>query len=133
MARPRAGWPFGGPMASTQRATHGPRDGVAKPQEHELMASATARDQGEAGAGLPSSPAEHPSQRRSALILAGSLLGGLLAAIALVLGPFAGGGEAVITGAILLGFAVGWALLSVLSVGLTARPQRWAAGPAAGG
>ena len=35
---------------------------------------------------------------------------------ALVAGPFAGGREPVITGAILLGFAVGWALLAVLSV-----------------
>lgn len=39
--------------------------------------------------------------------------------------------EAVITGAFLLGFAVGWALLAVLSVRFTDRPQRWAVVPAA--
>ena len=54
-----------------------------------------------------------------------------VAALALVAGPFAGGREPVITGAILLGFAVGWALLAVLSVRFTDRPQRWAAVPAA--
>src|SRR5436305_10913817 len=53
-------------------------------------------------------PAERPRRRRSAMILAGSLLAGLVAAIALVLGPFAARREAVITGAILLGFAAGW-------------------------
>jgi hypothetical protein len=65
------------------------------------------------------------------LIVAGSLLAGLVAAIALVLGPFAGDREAVITGAILLGFAIGWTLLAVLSTRFTDRPQRWAAVPAA--
>jgi hypothetical protein len=65
------------------------------------------------------------------MIVAVSLLAGLLAAIALVGGPFAGGREHAITGAILLGFAVGWALLAVLSVRFTDRPQRWAAVPAA--
>ena len=67
------------------------------------------------------------------MVVAGSLLAGLVAALALVAGPFAGGREAVITGAILLGFAVGWALLAVLSVRFTdrrsagrrSRPPRW--------
>ena len=75
--------------------------------------------------------AQRRPQRRSAVIVASSLLAGLVAAMALVVGPFAGGRESVITGAILLGFAVGWALLAVLSVRLTDRPQRWAAVPAA--
>ncbi len=65
------------------------------------------------------------------MIVAGSLLAGLVAAITLAAGPFAGGREPAITGAILLGFAVGWALLAVLSVRFTDRPQRWAAVPAA--
>jgi hypothetical protein len=60
-----------------------------------------------------------------------SLLGGLLAAFALVAGPFAGGQEHDITGAILLGFAFGWALLALLSARFTDRPQRWATIPAA--
>ncbi len=61
------------------------------------------------------------------MIVAGSLVAGLAAAVALVVGPFAGGREPRITGAILLGFAFGWALLAVLSVRFTDRPHRWAA------
>jgi hypothetical protein len=64
------------------------------------------------------------------MIVAGSLVAGLVAALALVAGPFAGGREPAITGAILFGFAVGWALLAVLSVRVTDRPQRWATVPA---
>ena len=89
------------------------------------------RDQGEVFMRRPAGPAKRHAQRRSAMIVAGSLLAGLVAALALVAGPFAGGREPVITGAILLGFAVGWALLAVLSVRVTDRPQRWAAVPAA--
>ncbi len=66
------------------------------------------------------------------MIVAVSLLAGLLAALALVAGPFAGGSEDEITGAILLGFAFGWTLLAVLSARFTDRPQRWAAGPGRG-
>src|SRR3954454_1613999 len=91
------------------------------------MASVAVRDRDEADA----KPAPRPAARREVLIVAGSLLAGLIAAIALVLGPFAGGREAVITGAILVGVAVGWALLAVLSVRFTDRPHRWAAVPAA--
>jgi pimeloyl-ACP methyl ester carboxylesterase len=79
----------------------------------------------------PAPAAEPPPRRRPAMVVAGSLLAGLLAAVALVIGPLAGSREAVITGGLLLGFAVGWALLAVLSVRYTDRPQRWAAIPAA--
>ena len=65
------------------------------------------------------------------LIVAGSLLSGLMAAIALVVGPLRGSQEHVITGAVLLGFAFGWVLLALLSVLWTDQPQRWAAVPAA--
>src|SRR3954469_11841124 len=79
-----------------------------------------------------SAPAAEPSpRRRPAVVVAGSLIAGLAAAVALVAGPLAGGGEAVITGGLLLGFAAGWALLAVLSARFTDRPQRWAAVPAA--
>ncbi len=91
------------------------------------MPAVLVRDPGEVGTGR----ASRLAGRRPALIVAGSLLAGLVAATALVLGPFAGAREAVITGALLLGFAVGWALLAVLSVRFTDRPQRWAAVPAA--
>jgi pimeloyl-ACP methyl ester carboxylesterase len=82
---------------------------------------------------MPSpAPAAEPSpRRRPAVVVAGSLLAGLAAAVALVAGPLAGGREAVITGGLLLGFAAGWALLAVLSARFTHRPQRWAAVPAA--
>jgi pimeloyl-ACP methyl ester carboxylesterase len=82
---------------------------------------------------MPSpAPAAEPSPRRlPAVVVAGSLLAGLAAAVALVAGPLAGGREAVITGGLLLGFAAGWALLAVLSARFTHRPQRWAAVPAA--
>ena len=77
-------------------------------------------------------PAAQPSRRRRpALVVAGSLSAGLAAAVALVAGPLAGGREAVITGGLLLGFAMGWALLAVVSARFTDRPQRWAAVPAA--
>src|SRR4051812_32861904 len=77
-------------------------------------------------------PAAEPSpRRRPAVVVGGSLLAGLLAAVALVAGPLAGGREAVITGGLLLGFAAGWALLAVLSARFTDRPQPWAAVPAA--
>src|SRR3954452_14394502 len=79
----------------------------------------------------PASAAEPSPRRRPAVVVAGSLLAGLAAAAALVAGPLAGGAEAAITGGLLLGVAAGWALLAVLSVRFTDRPQRWAAGPAA--
>lgn len=67
---------------------------------------------------------------REAVVVAGSLLGGLAAAAALVAFPFGDADEHAITGAILLGFAFGWALLAGLSARFTDRPQRWAAVPA---
>ena len=60
-----------------------------------------------------------------------SLVGGLVAAPALVVGPVAGAQEYVITGTVLLTFAASWALLATLSTLWTAQPQRWAA-PIAG-
>src|SRR5215203_1115908 len=45
--------------------------------------------------------------------------------------PFLTAEENVLTGAVLLGFAFGWALLAVLSVRFTNQPQRWAVAPAA--
>jgi pimeloyl-ACP methyl ester carboxylesterase len=89
------------------------------------------RDQAEVVIGRAAEPATRHAQLRPAVIVAGSLLAGLVVALVLLVGSFAGGGEAVITGALLLGFAVGWALLAVLSVRFTDRPQRWAAVPAA--
>src|SRR3954468_6566952 len=63
-------------------------------------------------------------------IVAGSLATGLLAALLLVLAPFVPPDENHVTGAALCGFAVGWAMLAVLSTRYTDQPQRWAAVPA---
>jgi pimeloyl-ACP methyl ester carboxylesterase len=60
----------------------------------------------------------------------GCLTAGLVAALALVLGPVAGAQEHVITGTVLLAFAASWALLAVLSMFRTEQPQRWAGLPA---
>jgi pimeloyl-ACP methyl ester carboxylesterase len=58
-----------------------------------------------------------------------SLTVGLAAAAALTMLVFPGATEGVSTGAALLGFGLGWAVLRALS-GRTPRPQRWAAVPA---
>ena len=63
-------------------------------------------------------------------IVAGSLATGLLAALLLVAAPFIPAEESAVTGAVLCGFALGWAMLAVLSVRFTDQPQRWAAAPA---
>jgi pimeloyl-ACP methyl ester carboxylesterase len=63
-------------------------------------------------------------------IVAGSLATGLIAALLLALAPFISPEENDVTGAVLCGFAVGWALLAILSTRSTDQPQRWAAAPA---
>ena len=63
-------------------------------------------------------------------IVAGSLATGLVAALLLVAAPFIPAEESAVTGAVLCGFALGWAMLAVLSVRFTDQPQRWAAAPA---
>ena len=55
---------------------------------------------------------------------------GLIAAVVLVAAPFIPATENVVTGVMLLGFALGWALLAVLSVRFSDQPQRWAFAPA---
>jgi pimeloyl-ACP methyl ester carboxylesterase len=55
---------------------------------------------------------------------------GLLSALALTLLAVPGAPEHVITGWALLGLALGWTMLAVLSARLTSQPQRWAAIPA---
>jgi pimeloyl-ACP methyl ester carboxylesterase len=66
-----------------------------------------------------------------ALVVAGSMLSGLVNTLLLVLVVFAGATEPVITGSGLVGLASGWALLAMLSTRWTSQPQRWAAVPAA--
>jgi pimeloyl-ACP methyl ester carboxylesterase len=59
-------------------------------------------------------------------IIAGSLVTGLVAAAVLTFVVFGGADEYVITGTALIGFALGWAMLAVLSMRMTDQPQRWA-------
>ncbi len=63
-------------------------------------------------------------------IVAGSLAAGLVAGVLLVFAPFIAADDTGATGAILCGFALGWAMLTVLSVRFTDQPQCWAAAPA---
>jgi pimeloyl-ACP methyl ester carboxylesterase len=80
----------------------------------------------------PSSPAPVPPRGRGHIgwIVAGSLVTGLVAALLLAFAPFVPAEERAVTGAVLIGFAVGWAMLAVLSARFTDQPQRWAAVPA---
>ena len=64
-------------------------------------------------------------------MVAGSVAIGPLAAAALTLGAVAGAPEHVLTGAGLLGLALGWAALAIGSSAVADRPQRWATVPAA--
>jgi pimeloyl-ACP methyl ester carboxylesterase len=64
-------------------------------------------------------------------VVLGSVGAGALLMLLLTVGVAGGAREAVITGMALVGAAVGWALLAVLSTRLTNRPQRWAFVPAA--
>ena len=63
-------------------------------------------------------------------IMAGSLVTGLVVGLLLVAAPFIPAEEGELTGALLCGFALGWAMLAVLSVRFTDQPQRWAVAPA---
>jgi pimeloyl-ACP methyl ester carboxylesterase len=63
-------------------------------------------------------------------IVAGSLVTGALAALLLAAAPFIPATESGVTGAILLGLGLGWAMVAVLSVRFTDQPQRWAVAPA---
>ena len=85
------------------------------------------------------SPVEAPDTRPKAVssspgrlgwIVALSLATGSAAASLFAFLPFVAVEEGAITGAVLCGFAVGWAMVAVLSVRFTDQPQRWAATPA---
>src|SRR5512132_2666503 len=81
------------------------------------------------GRDRPSHPDPGP-RRNIGWIVAGSLATGLVAALLLAAAPFIPAEESAVTGAVLCGFALGWAMLAVLSVRFTDQPQRWAAAPA---
>jgi pimeloyl-ACP methyl ester carboxylesterase len=70
-----------------------------------------------------------PTKRSSTSVVVISLAVGILAAAVLTMVVFPGTTEGVSTGAVLLGFALGWVALRALSA-KTDRPQPWAAVPA---
>jgi len=70
------------------------------------------------------------SKRHIHWIVAGSLFTGLLVGVALAVAPFVPAEEGKVTGALLLGFALGWAMLAGLSARFTDQPQPWALMPA---
>lgn len=63
-------------------------------------------------------------------IVTGSLATGLFVAVVLIFAPFVDANENAVTGVVLLGFGLGWALLAVLSTRWSDQPQRWAAASA---
>ena len=75
----------------------------------------------------PAPPTSGPVAR----VFAGSVAAGIAAALVLILVVFAGGSESVITGAVLVSFGFGWALMAALTGRHTDRPQSWAYVPAA--
>jgi peptidoglycan/LPS O-acetylase OafA/YrhL len=73
-----------------------------------------------------------PAESRGHLgrVVAGSLATGIVAALLLAAAPFIPATESALIGAVLCGFALGWAMLALLSTRFTDQPQRWAAAPA---
>jgi len=89
---------------------------------------AVASHSGSSPSGVPA--AQSRRRARMGSVVAGSLAAGFLAAVALVAAPVVPPKESALTGAVLCGFALGWAALAGLSARFTTRPQRWAAVPA---
>ena len=69
--------------------------------------------------------------RSPVLAILGSLVAGAALAVALFFTVASSGSEPVVTGAVLFAFGVGWGLMAWLSTRFSARPQAWAAVPAA--
>jgi pimeloyl-ACP methyl ester carboxylesterase len=104
-----------------------PREPSASPTSAATLTTASS-DPSAARAGVP----EPRTARRGRLgwIVTVSLTAGLVATLLLVAAPFIPVTEPAITGAVLCGFAAGWAVLFWLSGRFTDQPQRWAAVPA---
>ena len=93
--------------------------------------SATVRTSPEGRRARPSTtPPSKKAKRRLGGIVVGSLASGLLAAAGLAALPLIPAEPNELTGAVLCGFAVGWAMLATLSNRFTEQPQRWAWVPA---
>jgi pimeloyl-ACP methyl ester carboxylesterase len=72
------------------------------------------------------SEAERKRSGRIGRVVAGSFAAGWLAALLLAVAPFVPAEVPRITGALLCGYALGWAMLAALSTRFTDQPQRWA-------
>ena len=80
---------------------------------------------------LPETAALQPVRKgHIGLIVAGSVITGLIVASGLAVVVFGGAAEPVITGVVLLAFGLGWVMLALLSSRRTSQPQRWALVPA---
>lgn len=90
------------------------------------IATDSAPESHSTSAGSPAAPAPGPIGR----IVATSLFGGAVLALVLSVVVFGGATEPIVTGAVLVGFAAGWAALAWASVACTDQPQRWAWLPA---
>jgi pimeloyl-ACP methyl ester carboxylesterase len=76
-------------------------------------------------------PAAHgPRRSHVGGVVAGSLFAGLVAAVILPFLPVGTVDVDFSTAMVLFGFALGWALMAVLSTRFTDQPQRWAVAPA---
>jgi pimeloyl-ACP methyl ester carboxylesterase len=87
----------------------------------------------DAAPSAPDDESDAPSTRPRGHIgwaVAAALVSGLVVGLLLVAAPFIPAEESNLTGGILCGFALGWAMLAVLSVRFSDQPQRWAAAPA---
>src|SRR5579885_1765388 len=120
----------GGHVALTLRIRFAPL-GTATPRPRRSPMSIIHAHADHRAAITPPSPSAAISGRPIGRIVAGSVATGLLGALFLMLVVFAGAAEPVITGSALLAFALGWAMLAVLSIRVTDQPQRWAFVPAA--
>ncbi len=92
--------------------------------------AASRSDTGEPRTGATTASAARTTRRHLFPAVAASAVAGLLLPIVLALGPAAGGGESRAIGAALLGWGIGWALLTALTMRFVDRPQRWALVPA---
>ena len=78
----------------------------------------------------PDSPPDASLKGPIGSVVAGSLTAGLVAALLLIIVHLVPAESDAVLGVALFGFAVGWALLAVLSARFTNQPQRWAFVPA---
>jgi pimeloyl-ACP methyl ester carboxylesterase len=115
-------------MSTSTRRTNAVAEATTPANRRRNPASTPEASQASHGAGTRSSS----SSRRGhiGLVVLGSIALGSVTALLLAVLVFGGSEEPTVTGVVLLGFAVGWAVLVVGSVRGTDSPQWWAVVPA---